>query len=247
MKHTFACYVQNLNTIINSVSTPQVELNNPEIYRRLIEILRLEVGEEVILFDETINAQILLTNSSKKKTVAFRVILTKQNTQPSPHISFLQSLTKKEAFEEIIYYAAQMGVNEIFPILSAKSSKNWWTAHEFERLQRIMISACEQSKNFIIPKLYAPVEISKSLNSLSISPTKICFDEDGLPLMTTIQKVTATQPTQICLFCGSESGLTAEELELLKQNNFLFCKLTPTILRAKEAACIGIGIWRSLL
>jgi RsmE family RNA methyltransferase len=49
------------------------------------------------------------------------------------------------------------------------------------------------------------------------------------------------------LFVGPEGDLTDQEKVLLKQNGFIFCALTPTILRACEAIALGAGVVRSIL
>ena len=44
---------------------------------------------------------------------------------------------------------------------------------------------------------------------------------------------------------GPEGDLTQEEKDYLKQQGFVFCRLTPTVLRARQAVALGLGILRS--
>ena len=46
---------------------------------------------------------------------------------------------------------------------------------------------------------------------------------------------------------GPEADLSTEEKNLLLKEYFSFVKLTPTVLRAYQAAGIALGIFRSLL
>ncbi len=46
---------------------------------------------------------------------------------------------------------------------------------------------------------------------------------------------------------GPEGDLTKEEKAYLKEQGFLFCALTPTVLRAQQAVALGLGILRSYL
>jgi len=46
---------------------------------------------------------------------------------------------------------------------------------------------------------------------------------------------------------GPEEDLTNQKKEQLKQAKFLFCALTPTVLRSSQAIALGSGIIRSML
>ena len=46
---------------------------------------------------------------------------------------------------------------------------------------------------------------------------------------------------------GPEGDLTLEEKAYLKQLGFVFCALTPTVLRAQQAVALGLGVLRSYL
>ena len=52
--------------------------------------------------------------------------------------------------------------------------------------------------------------------------------------------------TSFSIFLGPEGGLTEKELDELKQAQVTFFKLTPTILRARQAAILSVGFLRSL-
>jgi len=45
---------------------------------------------------------------------------------------------------------------------------------------------------------------------------------------------------------GPEGGLTKQEEDLLKENDFEFYVLTPTVLRSVEAVAVGLGSVRSI-
>ena len=52
----------------------------------------------------------------------------------------------------------------------------------------------------------------------------------------------------ICQYCQTVfKDLTEQEKNLLQDQGFLFCALTPTILRAQQAVALSAGLIRSLL
>ena len=51
----------------------------------------------------------------------------------------------------------------------------------------------------------------------------------------------------IVLMVGPEGDLMGDEKAYLNGNGFVFCQLTPTILRAQQAVTVSVGALRSLL
>jgi len=249
MKHVFACYVKDLSNIFEQQKEPdQLELNNIELWQRITGIIRLQANEEIILFDEKIN---MLSNLDSKtfvgkKKVFVNILSHEQNQKINPPIILFQGLTKKETFEDIAYSAAALGVSQIQPIISQKISKNWWTEKDSERIMKIMISACEQSKYFVPPTLNPPIKISEITQMLHDQNFKICFDADGESIRKHCKPNSLTQKATIVALFGPEGGLSSDEIKTLTDSGFELLRLTPTILRSKEAATVGLGLLRSL-
>ncbi len=76
---------------------------------------------------------------------------------------------------------------------------------------------------------------------------KIYFDPTGESLSDIIARVKKISPTSIIVMVGPEGDLTDQEKEQLRQEKFLFCALTPTVLRSSQAIALGSGIIRSTL
>ena len=51
--------------------------------------------------------------------------------------------------------------------------------------------------------------------------------------------------SNISVTLGPEGGFSSEEEDLLHQANFTPYRLTPTILRSREAVCLGLGAVRA--
>lgn len=239
-KHVFAIYSPNLNII-----GQQFERVDKDLWHRITHILRLTTEEEVILFDgkQEITLKLLDKTFSGKNKIIGLISNIKTSTPITPQITLMPSLLKKEAFESVVYFAAQMGATTIQPLLTTKTHRNWNSEKEHARLTKIMIAACEQSKNFCIPELKAPIDI----NEITKPPLGIYFEDDGTPLLTIAQKLVAQNPESITLAFGPEGGLTTTERQYLDACSFMCCALTPTILRAQEAVAVGLGTIRSLL
>ncbi len=246
-RHQFAIYYANLSNIFSHKnSNKHVEFKDKDLWHRLTRVLRVRSGIEIILFDEQNNARVRILDETftKKDTVAFEIESVGANKPVDPSITLMPCLLKKDAFEDIIYAAAQMGVNKIIPILSEKVQRSWLEGKDFSRLSNIMIAACEQSKNFVVPELCKPVTF-ENLPILEDS-FKIYFDPEGVRFIDMLNNLQATGPSSVTLFFGPEGGLTEKEEKVLAGFGFLTCALTPTVLRAREAVIVGLGGVRSV-
>lgn len=250
MKHTFACHVENLTAILAQyTSTDHMEINDSDLLHRVTSILRLHTGEQIIFFDKEINVLALISAATftQKKKVHCELLSQQENLILKPQIKLLQCITKKDTFEDIAYASAALGICEIQPIISQKSFKNWWTEHDEERLKRIMLGACEQAKNFTPPLLKTPIKFENIEAAVQNANLKICFDSDGMPISQKLNNFSSDKFSMITALFGSEGGLSSDELTKLEEMGFELCKLTPTILRSKEAAVVGLGLLRSML
>ena len=118
-------------------------------------------------------------------------------------------LLKREALERALYSCVEMGANEIRLVVTKKTTREWGGEKEFARLQRIIISAAEQSKNFSIPLLYQPERFETVIDN---SNSDVCLfaDPEGVPigqvLKNTISSITILVGVYNCLCCGNKNA-----------------------------------------
>jgi 16S rRNA (uracil1498-N3)-methyltransferase len=248
--HEFAIYLENLSEIVtkNKIDESLV-FSDQALFQRLIKVLRLRPQETFIIFDEKIN--ILCAVDEKtfvQKKVCAKILQVNRNQQLQPEIIFCPSILKKAAFEEVIYSAAEIGATIVQPIIPAKAHVKWWSDKEYARCLNIMIAACEQSKNFVLPKFYAPLQLENFLKTLgSDSNTKkVIFELGGEPLFNLLNELKQEKLEKVILSFGPEGGFTDQEVEEFKSNGFKVYSLTPTVLRAPQAVVVGLGSIRSV-
>lgn len=246
-KHEFALYLESLSAIHATLSPNNIfTIDDPDLVHRITHVLRLAPEETLILFDRTGTIQIRIREITKKKIVGILQSIS-LNTPLQPHITFFLPLLKRHDLETALYSLTEIGVQEIFLISTHKTQKGLpGSEKEFERLQRIIIAAAEQSKNFCFPTLRPPAPLEQALELLKPDSTFIHFDPAGQDMLTIAQTVVAKKTTAIFLMVGPEGDMTFEEQELIKKNGALFCALTPTVLRSVQAISIGAGVIRSV-
>lgn len=248
-KHIFALHCPTLGRDRALEAERFFEYTDQALWHRITHVLRMAAGDQVILFNGT-GQEITLALSEKMFTGKNKVSGVIQTTTTSaphhPAITLMPSILKREAFETVVYLAAQMGATTVQPIIATKTQRAWHNDKEQARLTSIMIAACEQAKNFIIPELKNPIPLAE-IETQESPRIKIYFEDTGKPLMAVAQELITKQAEHVALVFGPEGGLTNTEQQFLDTHGFLCCALTPTILRAQEAVAVGLGSIRSLL
>ena len=213
---------------------------------RIMHVLRLNKGESFTLFDSHKHMECVL-EAVNERSVQARVRAYECNVMYAPHIALILPMLKKEAFEESIYALTELGVNEIHLVYTKKTQRMWGGQKEQERVERIMQAAAEQSKNFAFPKVIGPFSLEKIVADTHRDALKIFFDPKGCALNDAITSINTSMSNNIVLMVGPEGDLMGDEKAYLNGNGFVFCQLTPTILRAQQAVTVSVGALRSLL
>lgn len=241
-KHEFSLYWPSLSPFESLRSGSTITIDDTELCHRISRVLRLTPDETLIVFDQQNHMRLRLIQIPEKKPITATIVSYAKNHLLKPWITFLLPILKREALHEAVYSLAEIGANEIKLMVTDKVQRSWHD-QELHRLENIIIAAAEQSKNFSFPSLYAPQRFEKIVSSLSAR--SIFFDPQGAALASVIDQVKQTCPETITLIIGPEGDLTSAEKEVLHTSGTQFCSLTPTIVRAQQAAALSIGIIRS--
>jgi len=249
-KHEFAFYLENSTDTIDAFDREDnIHIESAEIAHRLSHIIRAEEKDRFILFDRKNNTTLELKEIIKNKIIRANIIKKEKNTILQPTINFIIPLLKRDYFEASLYSLTELGANTITTVITKKSQKKWLRQKANKRFLHIITSAAEQSKNFSFPELKAPVSLEDYINEVNVEKKSVCifFDPQGENLETVIQKINIQPFKKINLMIGPEGDLAKEEKNMIKNKGFIFCRLTPTILRSCQAVAVGLGAFRSLL
>ena len=239
--HTFALFVPLLPPLHNGTIT----FTDADLIRRVAAVLRLEVGERLIFFDEqqALTVTITALKNEKRGLLSASVIDQQVVASTRPIINLYVGLTKREAFEAVVYAATQTGVATITPVLSSKIHSSWLTAKDAPRFTKIAAAAAEQAKQFSLPliKPVAPFAASVAASSGSL----LLADPAGAALLTAIQASEFKATSVINVWIGPEGGFTAAEVAALQAQGAQLVALTPSILRTQDAVLVMLAALRS--
>lgn len=248
--HEFAVYKESLSLLLQKQGPgSSVIFSDEKLFHRMVTVLRLRVGDGCIFFDKERYIVAKIESFVGKKQIQVIVESVHPTTILRPNITFLLPMLKRDDYESALYALTEVGVSTIQLVFTQKTGNCWSKERDNDRAQRILIAAAEQSKNFAYPRLKAPISLEVALQEQRDvgGGVKIFFDPQGSHFFDVMNRLHDDRPEHVVLLIGPEGDLTLEEKKMVRTNKFIFCALTPTIMRAVQAAALAAGFVRSLL
>ncbi|MDR0646950.1 MAG: 16S rRNA (uracil(1498)-N(3))-methyltransferase [Puniceicoccales bacterium] len=227
------------------IAKDEVELSRKESHH--LFVLRVHEGACVITFDglgntrqgilkwKSCNAFVQFTKSVERCQILL------------PSISLVQVLPNEPAtFESVLKKSCELGVHAIYPVLGERTEPKRWTQNVWHckraRFQRILIDACKQAKNPILPTLGGEIH---TLHNIPWASFNQCFYGSLSPSIS-IQKLTldATAKSIVCVV-GPEGGFAPEEEKLLAMHAQPM-RLSSYVLRVETATVSALACLRNL-
>lgn len=204
---------------------------NGETHHHLVNVVRIQVNEELLLLDgRGLRVRTRVKSFSKKESILEG--LNSEMTERGMQIDLALGIPKREALELSLKQATELGFRRIYLVRSAYSQLK---VPELERLKKILVSSLEQSNASFIPEIIE--------NSWSDIP----WGDYGLKLMMDSQtrdsvKVVADMERPALLIVGPEGGFDSAELGYLhKRPGLEILNLPTSILRTPTAVAAGAG------
>jgi 16S rRNA (uracil1498-N3)-methyltransferase len=252
-KHVFALHTEcRLPSLDALFAGRGCVITDSEVWHRLVNVLHARIGEAFIVFDGVVSIQLVLQALPKKGVIEGVVQEAVAIAPLTPFINLYQGIVRREAMQEIAYFAAQMGVSKIIPIKTKKVQRVWMDQKDSERLRKVMIAACEQAKQFCVPIITSPREFDDcvALSKQETQQGKSCtlyFETDGQSFYSALSSMVANNYSHINIFIGPEGGFTPEEQSIMSGADIRSYRLTPTVLRSQEAVAVSVGAIRSVM
>jgi 16S rRNA (uracil1498-N3)-methyltransferase len=222
-----------------------------ELAHQARDVLRLSLGEKLILLDNQGNEILATIEESSRAGVIVQLRERHPGKAPSPiRIVLCQGLLKSARFEWILEKGTELGISAFAPILCHRSTAGLADAGtaKIQRWQRIVQEATEQCGRTTLPKLLPIRSLAQALSeipsgSLAIMPWE---EAEGRSLRDVLANVCvnaadAMIPQTILLFIGPEGGLTPEEVAQARQRGVQIVTLGTRILRAETAALASVA------
>jgi len=203
----------------------------------LLHVMRQREGDCVSIFNGKDGEwQATIQELNKKKGI-IRAIRQIREQVSEKQIILCPALIKKENMDLVFQKATELGVTEIYPLITARAVV---PKLNMERIRNLLIEAAEQCERLSVPILHEPQKLNDFLKNSAPKLKPICLAERG--------ETHLVKSDQIKAFCvGPEGGWTDEEISLFERYQADFLHFGQTILRAETASIVAMAytLWGS--
>lgn len=208
-------------------------------------VLRAGVGAQVSLFDGEGTECRAEIREADEKGARFSV-LHKSTSEPPPHrVTLVQALPRNRVMDFIVQKATELGVREIFPVLSDRSVVRLEPGEVESRATRwreLSIEAAKQCGLNWLPRIH-PLQGVREVCEQRGNHDLAFFGSlqpDARPLW---HYVTGAQPHGVhaMLVIGPEGDFTPAEMGVIRGAGFQPMSLGPLVLRCDTAAIYALS------
>ena len=226
-------------------------LLSTEETRHARDVLRLQSGDEIFLFDGAGREFLCTVQTINRGSTELSVIAEVEPTRPesSLNLTLAIALMKGDKFDLVIQKATELGVNRIVPLDTERADvrpRDNDRAHKrVARWRRIALEAAKQTGRAYVPEIVAPLTFKFLLTSaakdkeISAKVARFMFSERNGRSLSEATNNFVGQPAEIVALVGPEGGWTDEEIELARECGWEIVTLGGRTLRAETA---GIAV-----
>jgi 16S rRNA (uracil1498-N3)-methyltransferase len=212
-----------------------------EEHRYLTRVLRLRVGDTVVLFDG-----VGLEADAHILRVGPRALEVKIEAR-RPDVTLIQALTKGDKLDLVVQKATELGVARVLPVTTSRSVPRFGDASAVRALgrrarwQKIAREAARQSGRPEVPDIEPITTLATALAAAAKDAFKLMLWE-GERQHTLRGVLPAPPPARIIVAVGPEGGFAADEVEAARAAGFVSVALGPRVLRSETAALAALAI-----
>ena len=231
---------------VSAELSPGLMLELPDNVLRHLHVLRVKAGEEITLFNGNGRAYAARLTALEKRCAAALVLDEAAPANESPlRITLIQAVSGGERMDFTLQKSVELGVAEIWPVLSERSIVRLAGERADKRVarwQEIVVSACEQSGRNVVPQVRPLQSCREALAALPAADARLLL---GLNHAQSLQNAAAA-PRNITFMVGPEGGWTAAEEQQASAAGFRSVMLGPRVLRTETAALAAIAAMQVL-
>lgn len=212
----------------------QVHVAIPAPERRHVQVLRLQPGEELELFDG--NHRAWLARLDPDLSAATLIKPLTESSRERTRVILATAWPKGKRSAMLVEKCVELGVDQIIPLRCARSVVHKDSDGEgVERLRRIAAEAAKQCGRADVPAIGQTMPLLDVVQGLGERAVVVLLDPRAeLPLAAMLSRADAGRDW--CFLIGPEGGFTATEIGQIRERGVHLARLGQTILRVETAA-----------
>ena len=204
-----------------------------EEFEHAKNVLRIGVGAEVVLLDNSGKEYTAVVSAVEKKQMLLNVVretLGERETKTETCLLF-GYLKNADKNEFIVQKAVELGVKKI-GVFSSQFSSAFMNANKLERLNKVAREATKQCLRSVAPTVEYFSSLDKALDYGVPCEHKLFACE-----FAKVSEISLSMlKNSVAMVIGSEGGFSREEATLAKEKGYALISLGKRILRAETAA-----------
>jgi 16S rRNA (uracil1498-N3)-methyltransferase len=225
-----------------AVRGDRARLAGPELHH-MRDVMRLRPGDALGLIDEA-GHQFIGHITSIDAAAALIKINDTREPQIGPPLILALGIIKGGRMDLAVEKAAELGANEIWPLLCERCVVRDPGQERLARWRRLAAAACKQSLSPRQTEIKTPMEFRDLVARLPAGVLPVICQAGGQPLETVVGEAGSGG---ILLACGPEGDFTPDESATARRAGFIGAGLGRNRLRTETAAMAAVAIAASVL
>lgn len=208
-------------------------------YRHIVKVLRYKTEDEITLFDNSGIEYACVIKDVAKDAVSAEITARYGIKTESPlKIKLFQSMAKGDKMDLIIQKTTELGVQDIYPIVSQRSDvKN---TGKIPRWQKIADESIKQCGRVTSPVIHTEIRYSDIFDVEKSDLNLIFYENEESASLADMKDDSEVKSVSIII--GPEGGFSEDEVKQAESNGFVSVGLGPRILRAETASIAAVTL-----
>ncbi|NLB88595.1 MAG: 16S rRNA (uracil(1498)-N(3))-methyltransferase [Syntrophomonadaceae bacterium] len=230
----------------SNIEDKKVYITDKKELKHMSKVLRLGVGDNVIVFDgKGSEYEVIITETDKEGWTADIIKAAVKDVKPKVKLSLVQGIAKGEKMDTIIQKAVEVGITSIYPVLTEhtvvkldalKGNK------KVERWQNIALEACKQCRRNTIPEVLPVTTYDEIIEKIKDKNSIMLYEKEDKLSLREVLKKDLSDAEEIFLLVGPEGGFSNKEVDKARASGTFVVTLGEKILRTETAAIVGSAI-----
>ncbi|OHB32702.1 MAG: hypothetical protein A2X84_13220 [Desulfuromonadaceae bacterium GWC2_58_13] len=206
-----------------------------EVTHHLKTVLRLSVGDELLLLDGLGSLFHCRLETLGKHTATALILEHWSEQETALPVQLIQALPKGDKMELVLQKGTELGINAFSPVLSERGipqHSDQRRSNRQQRWQKVVQEAARQCRRPILPRLDEVQPLVGVLTDCRASLRLMLWEEESLPLAAALPEA---PPASAAILVGPEGGFSSGEAALARRHGFQSVRIGPRILRSETA------------
>lgn len=218
------------------------EFDLPEAQSRHVQVLRMQPGEAITLFNGEGGEHTAVITAMGKRSVSVRVASFDATTRESMlHLTLVQSITAADRMDYTIQKATELGVNVIQPITSQYCQQRLSGERAEKRIahwEGVAAAAAEQCGRTRVPQILPIISLEQWLARPCAAELKLLLCPTGAVSWDSLPASAASA----VMLVGPEGGFSRQEDESAGLQGYTPVILGPRLFRAETVTPVVAGL-----